>query len=465
MYSMLAWHSRGALISGVLIALLLAFGCRPEPEPRLNVLLVILDTVRIDHLSTYGYERDTSPNLTRLAAAGIRFDHVISTAPWTVPSHASLMTGLVPAVHGAHHESWILSTSAVTLAERFREEGWRTAGFSANPFVGRPTQLDQGFDHFQRIHGRGKGVSSGALDFIAAGPEPWFVFLNFMEAHMPYAHVPEDALVRYWPEGRGVLRQLVTEQHQEKFRYDCGLERLSEEKIERLVAAYDGAIAYLDLLLGELFDALQEQRARTLIVVLSDHGELLGEHGRIEHQFSLLQPLLRIPLILSLPGRLPAGQVVEAPISIADVHGMILRIAGLEPGASRDDPLGLRHVPRGDLLAEYYRPRRVINRFQDESPECARRLDRRLTSVQRGTLKLVWSSDGSRRLYDLESDPGEQRDLAAERPDLVAELVRAVEDRQALASESRFPEAAPILDAGAREQLRELGYLGNEGSP
>ena len=442
--------------------LLLAFGCRSGPAPRPNVLLVVLDTVRADHLSTYGYERETSPNLTRLAAGGVRFDHVVSTAPWTVPSHASLMTGQAPAVHGAHHESWVLSTDAVTLAERFQKEGWRTAGFSANPFVGRPTRLDQGFDHFQRIRGKGKDVSAGALDFIAAGPEPWFVFLNYMEAHMPYTAVPSDAIRRYWPEEGAALRQVVLQQQLAKFRYACGLEKPPPEKIERLVAAYDGAIAHLDALLGELFDALQDYRGRTLIVVLSDHGELLGEHGRVEHQFSLLEPLLRVPLILSLPGRIPAGQVIEAPISLADVHGMILRVAGLEPGAGPDDPLGLRSIPRGDLLAEYYRPRRVLKRFQNQSPECARRLDRRLTSVQRGALKLVWSSDGSRWLYDLESDPGERRNLAAERPDLVAELERAVDDRQALARKSPVSEAGPELDAEAREQLRDLGYLGND---
>jgi arylsulfatase A-like enzyme len=450
------------LFSGAVIMLLLVLGCGSETAPRPNVLLVMLDTVRADHLSTYGYERETSPNLTQLAAAGVRFDHVVSTAPWTVPSHASLMTGQAPAVHGAHHESWVLSTDAVTLAERFQKGGWRTAGFSANPFVGRPTRLDQGFDHFQRIRSNGKDVSAGALDFIASGPEPWFVFLNYMEAHMPYMAVPSEAIRRYWPgEGTG-LRQAVLQQQLAKFRYECGLEKPPPEELELLVAAYDGAIAHLDALLGELFDALQGHRARTLIVVLSDHGELLGEHGRIEHQFSLLEPLLRVPLILSLPGRIPAGQVIEAPISLADVHGMILRVAGLEAGAAPGDPLGLRNTPRGDLLAEYYRPGRVLRRFQAQAPECARRLDRRLTSVQRGALKLVWSSDGSRWLYDLEADPGEQRNLAAEHPDLVAELERAVDARQALARRSPASEVAPILDAEARDQLRNLGYLGDE---
>jgi arylsulfatase A-like enzyme len=450
------------LLSGAVIVLLVVLGCGSEPVLQPNVLLVMLDTVRADHLSTYGYERETSPNLTRLAAAGVRFDHVVSTAPWTVPSHASLMTGQVPAVHGAHHESWLLSKDAVTLAERFQEAGWRTAGFSANPFVGRPTRLDQGFDHFQRLRGTGRKVSAAALDFVAAGPEPWFVFLNYMEAHMPYNAVPGDALGRYWHEEGAALRAAVVEQQVAKFRYECGLEKPLPEKIERLVAAYDGAIAHLDVLLGELLDALEDQRARTLIVVLSDHGELLGEHGRVEHQFSLLEPLLRIPLILSFPGRIPAGQVIEAPISLTEVHGMILRVAGLEPGASPGNPLGLQEVPRGDLLAEYYRPGRVLKRFQGQSPECARRLDRRLTSVQRGALKLVWSSDGSRWLYDLEFDPGEQRNLAAERPELVAELERAVDDRQALARGGPVPEAAPELDAEAREHLRDLGYLGDE---
>jgi arylsulfatase A-like enzyme len=426
------------------------------------VLLVMLDTVRADHLSAYGYERETTPNLTRLAAEGVRFDHVVSTAPWTVPSHASLMTGQVPAEHGAHHESWVLSSDAVTLAERFRDEGWRTAGFSANPFVGRATRLDQGFEHFQRIRNKGEDVSAGALDFIAAGPEPWFVFLNYMEAHMPYMAVPGDAIRRFWPEQGVGLRKIVLRQQLAKFRYECGIDEPPPEEIEQLVAAYDGALAHLDSLLGELFAALRDRRARTLIVVLSDHGELLGEHGRVEHQFSLLEPLLRVPLIMSLPGRIPAGQVVDVPISLADVHGMILRVAGLELGAAPGDPLGLRSTPRGDLLAEYYRPGRVLERFRKQSPECARRLDRRLTSVQRANLKLVWSSDGSRWLYDLESDPGETRNLAAERPDVVAELERAVDDRRALARKGPVSGAAPELDAEALEQLRDLGYLGDQ---
>jgi arylsulfatase A-like enzyme len=442
------------------VALWLIADQREEPP---NLLLVVLDTVRADHLSTYGYARETSPNLSALAASGVRFEQVVSAAPWTVPSHASLMTGLTPAEHGSHHESWRLAPEIPTLAERLRAAGYRTAAVSANPFVGPVSGLDRGFERFTSVTSGGRAVTDAALAFVSeASPRPFFLFVNYMDAHLPYPSTPPEWRTRFLSNVDDATVLMPLQLQQMTGRYACGLASPDPARIERVVGLYDAAIAWLDSLVGELLRGLGDAREDTLVVVLSDHGELLGEHGLVEHQYAIYEPLLRVPLIASLPGRIAAGSVVEAPVSAVALHDLILR--WLDPGD--EDPLQPAALARQDLVSEYYRPLMFLERLRRQLPDCVSRFDRRLTSVRHGSHKLIWSSDGERQLFDLERDPGEQRDLAAQQPALVDELVRVVESRQrqAAATALRAAAGSPArVDAETRERLEALGYLG-EGS-
>lgn len=438
-----------------LLCMGLPTGCHTAPE-RPNVLLIVLDTVRADHLSTYGYGLQTSPNLSALAARGARFDDVVSTAPWTLPSHASLFTGQVPAEHGATHEHRALSPDAITLSERFRDAGWRTAGFSTNPNVSAMTRLDQGFEHFSFIKGTGREVTDQAGAFMRDTPAPWFVFVNYLDAHLPYNGLPEATRLRFMPGTPPEARLVALAQQANAPFYACGEREADPAEIARLIELYDAALTHLDGLLGELIAGLGEARDDTLIVVLSDHGELLGEHGLVEHQFALLEPLIRIPLVVAWPGRVPAGSVIDTPISLTQVHDMILRLAGLLPteaGSGFEIDLG------DELVAEYYSPAHLLRGLRETEPACADRLEHRLTSVRRGDLKLLWRSAGPIALHDLASDPDEAVDVAAAHPDDVAAMLQIVAARQRRHAGRVDGPPVPEIDAETREQLRKLGYL------
>ncbi len=451
-----------------LCALAAGAGCSRSGErpPPPNVLLVVLDTVRRDHLSTYGYPRETTPNLSALAASGARYDDVLSPAAWTVPSHATLMTGVAPAVHGAHHEHPVLDPGHATLAERFRDAGYRTAGFSANPFVGRPAKLDRGFDTFRRIDDGGHAVSAAALDFVRASPEPWFVFLNYMEAHMPYNGLPEEVRLRFMPGTPEALKLSPLQAQTDAHLYACGEKAPPPELLSTLVDLYDAALAHLDAIVGELLDGLGPWAERTVVVVVSDHGELLGEHGRVEHQWTLLEPLLRVPLIVRAPGRIEAGTIDDTPIDLADVHDLVLELAGVERGESEGEGEGDGRgknrgegAARRERLAEYHRPLRLLKGVGELDPKCAARLDRRLVTVQQGRWKLEWASDAGPRLYDLDADPGETTDVASEHPARVEQLVELALVRREIAESRGAGAPVPELEAEERARLRALGYL------
>jgi arylsulfatase A-like enzyme len=451
---------------GCLVAFagLLSSGCsRSEARAkRPNVLMIVLDTVRADHLSTYGYERETSPNLTRLARSGARFDHVVATAPWTVPSHASVFTGLLPSEHGAHHEHWRLRPDVPTLPEDFQRSGYRTGGLSANPFVGKPSGLHRGFDEFDSVYSGGRDLTDRAIAFVQSGPEPWFLFLNYMEAHLPFGGVPKQAQLRFLPHAaRGALTVPFKEQLN-AFAYACAAKRPAPRAIQDLTALYDAAITYLDGLIGVLLDGLGDARSRTLIVVLSDHGELLGEHALIEHQFSVWEPLLRIPLIVSQLGVIPPGTAIETPMSATEIHRIVRRLAGLEPGSTLDasDPFGLAGRAKADLVSEYYRPKSLLGKVGERFPDCVSGLDQRMTSVRRGDHKLIWRSDGSTALFDLRVDPEERHDVRIDHEELTQALEAVVAARQKAAGAATAMRKieTPRLDDETRDRLRVLGY-------
>ncbi len=439
-------------------------GCRSsEPEPP-NVLMIVLDTVRADHLSTYGYPRETSPNLTRLAEGGVRFTDVLAPAPWTVPSHASMMTGKMPAEHGAHHEHPSLREGERTLAARFAEAGYRTGLFSANPNVGPMARLEQGFAVHRYLPSSGAPLSEAALDFIAEGAprgEPFFVFINYMEAHMPYPGLPESTRLAFQPGTPERTRMTALDLQSRAYRFACEEDVLPAKARDELVGLYDAAIAHLDDLVGRLLASLGDDMENTLVVVLSDHGELLGEAGLVEHQWSVLEPLLHVPLILSWPRGLPGGRVVDMPISLSQVHDMVLHLAGLVAG-----PGEFGVGSRSARVAEYYRPLRLLEGVARVSESCAARLDRRLISVRDDGYELVLGSDGQRALYDLSAPLAARRDLSRDESERSQALEALARERWALSEATAASEdRPPDLDARTREHLEALGYLLDESRP
>ena len=325
-----------------------------------NVLLIILDTVRAASLSLYG-GRAATPTLDALAATGIVFDRAVSTAPWTLPSHASMFTGLWPHEHRADWRA-PLDHRATTLAEVLQRHGYRTGGFVANlVYTSREHGLNRGFQVYRdyrrspgalfrsatlggwlttstvvrrltglrEVAGR-KRASHVNREFLAweqrAGNQPWFAFLNYFDAHEPYIPRPpfaaryssglpprSFALQRFWSVEGGI----------------AGWDRLEPAEVEAERAAYEEAITGLDHDVGALLADLRRRGIldRTIVVVTSDHGELFGEHDAHAHGNNIFWRTLHVPLVVSWPGHLPAGTRVADPVSLRNISATILGLA------------------------------------------------------------------------------------------------------------------------------------------
>lgn len=402
-----------------------------------NVLLIVLDTVRADRLSSYGYDRPTTPNLDALATQSIQFEHAYATSSWTLPTHASLMTGLLPSEHGAtvRRTRSPLHSRFPVLSEALAARGYTTGGFVANttwltPWMG----LHRGFLHYESHYfslldafrrtffgrqiwrtvsprlGRSFEPRPSAPHLISAleswldrmPRRPYFVFLNFMEAHAPNP-VP--------PSYRGRFRGTSP-----KSRVHLGEETLTEarrEFRERWSGEYDSALSYLDSQLGVLFDQLRQrgQFENTLIIVTSDHGEAFGRHGLFDHANALYEELIHVPLIVRLPGGINAGLRIPQRVSLRDVPATAMDILGFTP-----------HSLGGHSLAEFWRNPSAPGRpviaevdgapFPDVPPYWPVRKGW-LKSIIKGEWKLILHEDGSVELYDLAKDRLEKENLAS----------------------------------------------------
>jgi len=422
---------------------------------RPNVLLIVIDTLRADHLASYGYARATSPNLDRLAAEGTLYENAISASSWTLPAHASLFTGLPVRDHGTDGNHWALEPSFDTLAERLQRAGFHTAGFSNNVWTNDATGLKQGFDAFEEMwhehQSRGKNIAldDPANDMGAAktndrilswldglkDERPFFVFVNFFEPHMPYR--PKSPFgVDFLPPSTATLevKRLRSFYSPREYGYILGVPmmRVEGSDLEILTGLYDGEIAYVDSMVGKLVDALRARNLLddTVLVITSDHGEHFGEHHLLEHKFSLYEPLVRVPLIVRAPGRVAAHTRIATPVPAYDLFGTVLALSGVGAGRARVLPRRARDArsePAADnTFAELEFPKIFLEVLRREySGWDVKRFERSLVCVRGPRYKLISGSDGSVELYDLVADPTESRNLAATEPKVLAELKAA----------------------------------------
>lgn len=461
----------------------------PPPEaasPRPNLLLIVLDTVRADRLGAYGYGRARTPHLDAFARQSVLYENCMSSSCWTLPSHASLFTGLLPIAHQATQETLRLAADYPTLAELLTDAGYAAYGASANAVVGPANGLDRGFAHFEELYRTeveaehrvaGRHPHDVALQkWIGQLGEgrPFFAFLNYIEAHTPY-RPPEpflsQALAPEWTQVEGVAAS------REKTR-DHWLrpEGLPGETIEIMSRLYDGEIAFLDWAFGRLLQMLEAQGLldETLIVVTSDHGEHFGEHGLVSHSFSLYEGLVRVPLLVRQPGGIHAGTRRTDPVHLMDLFPSLLGAAGVEtPRPSHGEDVFKAAVdPQRIRIAEYYYPRQMFSML--DADLVAANLDRlapymqRLRAVRRGDRKLIWSSDGRHELYDLAADPRETSSLFAQESGALWDFNASYADEF---SEGADPGPVPPKgwtgggfeehtdDPELLERLRALGYV------
>ena len=449
---------------GLAVFLTLA-GCGPgssgsDEQRAPNVILVTVDTLRADHLGCYGYDRPTSPQIDRLAQHSTRYRRALASSPWTVPSHASLLTGKLPFEHGAHTvnrrgpgpNARPLALEHLTLAEALSAEGWTTAAFVANAAcLSRRWQLDQGFATYHVEKAYADVLNSRVLAWLGMGPDqPFLLFVNYIDAHHPFNTAPRP----------GLLDRPVLEDHGALFRslYDEILPAegaLPAGHIEAVIDQYDTAVANVDEELGRLFDRLRQLGLydSSLVVVTSDHGEYFGEHWLIEHSKDVYQEALWVPLLVKAPGQ-AQGRVEEALVLSSDIPGLILDHCPQELAARHRQAFPQRPGRHPVISENYYT--RSKDLFH---PRWGHRFERVRTAVYDWPYKYIHSSDGAHELYDLEADPSESVNLVEQRPELAARLrqeLEALQRNRPTPVEEGTP--APLTDEEL-DNLRSLGYV------
>lgn len=407
--------------------------CSAEPPP--NVVLIVMDTTRADRCSVNGYGRPTTPQLEALAAEGVVYENAWSPAGWTGPAHASLFTGLRPERHGFHRANrhYILP-GEVTLAESLQAAGYRTAAFTNNITVCAENGLDQGFDTFTVLHdepGRhypwATGTHAQALDWVRSGGDadrPFFLFVNDMEPHLRYTPPPLDQ-ARFVPSDTSPesLRLARASAAAEAFAHNARALPIPAEGLRLLSDLYDAEIACLDREIGRLIDGLREAGLleRTVVIVTSDHGENLGEHGLTDHMFSIHRTIRHVPLVVRYPDRFEPGTRVTDVVRLEDLHPTLLEICGLPTPGDIDGVSLLDSLPGRVSPALVDAPDSLIERRLRESGDAfdPQPLRRRFRGVFDGRHHYIRDDQGGEQLFDVVSDPAEADDLAASgSPDL-----------------------------------------------
>ena len=445
-----------ALPLSALVALVVHPACSPDWPEAPNVVLISVDSLRADHLGAYGYERDTSPNLDRLAADGVVFDAAYSTTSWTLPSHLSMLTGLYPEVHGIQRGKRRLSEDFVLLPEVLQGAGYTTAALVVAPYLNRRFGINQGWDDYDDYTFRYRSTPSAhhgvkapreherlleLVDQIAS--QSFFLFLHYWDVHYDYTPPPPwdrafDPTYDGDLDGRDFFDN--PEVH-------AGMDRRDLEWIESL---YDGEIAFTDHYLGLFLDDLERRGLYddTLIIFTADHGDEFFDHGNKGHRANLYNETLRVPLVIKFPGGRWSGTRSAEPVGLVDLFPTILDVTAVESPVRSN----------GRSLAS--RPSRSAG--QDSRPLFADLHGVRKAVILDGW-KLIVSpeeTEPSPELYDLREDPEEKRDLYDREPQRAAELRRALDRWLLLASE--WEAAAPTeveYDAETVELLESLGYV------
>lgn len=411
----------------------------------LNVIFVLIDTLRADRLSAYGYERSTSPVLDALADTGILFRDVLAQSTWTKCSMASLWTASYPATTGITRYPHGVPDEATLPAEIFRDAGYRTVGIWRNGWVAPNFGFGQGFDLYFRpplrsgkharadnpsafsIPGTDHDATASAVEFLrGVGDERFFLYLHYMDVHQ---YVYDDSA------NFGTTYSDI----------------------------YDNSISWVDKNVGHLVAVLQREELmrRTILVVASDHGEAFDEHGTEGHARNLYAETVRTPLLISLPVRLKQGIQVDTPVANVDIWPTVLDLAGLPPlpaGQGRSLVPVIEAAARGDEDGDRSRTRYAQ---LDTSWGKRGKKPQPLLSVDDGRHRLIQrpAKPEGAELYQVEQDPYEQKNIAADNPEVLEQL------RANLAAHLDGPEAPwggpkeVALDDFELSQLRALGYM------
>jgi len=460
---------------------------------RPNVILIVMDTVRADHMSIYNYERDTTPNMREFIKNATFYPRSVSSGDMTLSSHASIFTGLYVSEHGAHYDPWNnapggkpLDKKMDTLAEILSKDGYETMGVVSNyGFVSHAFNMDQGFQYFdQRVpvvflgqsqpyyirqgirdvlthfsspsefdlqYRRAEDINREAftqLDRVKGDKRPFFLFINYMDAHAPYIPPPPfDTMYPGKDEDFTAAKFFDLEEGVMKLERD-----ITDHEHNHIVSQYDGGISYLDFQTNTFLDRLRKLGLyeNSIIIVTSDHGESFGERNFIDHGVSVYQDQVYVPLIIKYPNQ-SSGRIVNTVVNSVDILPTILSVSGINLP---------QHISGKSLVnIESAEPRTVMSEtypngfLLDWNP----RFDRIERAIFNRNFKFIESTKGKKELYDLSLDQDEKQNLYSDENSIAAELEVKLKDwLDEVMVES---ETSEELSKDAIDRLKALGYI------
>lgn len=510
-----------------------------------NIVLIVMDAVRAQNTSLYGYERETTPNLKEISKSCVLYKNAISASYWTLPSTASLFTGTYVSKHGLISMYDVLDSRFMTMAEILRKEGYRTIGLCRNPFISGLTGLDRGFEIFYdyqqklirsivyhllhaispwprritdkraktsmkarvraspgaarkkpsvfRLLARSKYIQNilwsieGYFDKSAAylnqrgkelmrkvRKEPFFLYIHYDEAHTPYI-MPRKFRDKFSPVP---LKRKPLHVNQDHRKYYSGEVKMGKSDFQILQILYDGGINYLDMKIYEIFLLLEKQELldNTMVIITSDHGDSIGEHGIIFHTLCLYDTLIKIPLLIKYPAELDLHGTENQVVQNVDIFPTIIDIVGATNESLLSQIEGnslitcnghLRIKNRTDdyAISELLNP--FYSAWLKRTKEVLKEYDRQLISMRTEKEKYIYATNGNHEFYDLENDPEETNNLIDSKDPAIEELREKLKPWLARFHDSRERIQLKISQEGAKtefeteikQRLKDLGYL------
>ncbi len=447
---------------------------------RPNVLLIVLDTARANQFSCMGYHRKTTPHIDALAREGIIFQRAYTPSCWTLPSHAALLTGLYPIQAAATSETLHLPYVNTTVAEVLASGGYDTAAFICNAWVSKERGFAQGFNEFYEIWRR-ENISAarmpplettatekiiGWLEKRKEKNKPFFLFVNLNMAHLPY-RPPEPFLSGFINPGYNNKEVNRIADVTSMWPHLAGRITFDEKDYRILKDLYDGEIAFADDCVGRIIDCLRGSGIidKTVVIVTSDHGENLGEHGRIDHNLCMYETTLHIPLVIRYPKLFKPGAVSGEFVNLVDIAPTIMDLCGLRGEKQKHKLLEMSLVReerphRPFVVASNERPLSGIGLMKKRFPEFdANSIDYRMGAIRTSKHKLIWNVERNIELFELTTDADELHNLADIQVETSKKLHNMLRDyihKLQLNTETTFFESK---DAESLEVLRSLGYV------
>lgn len=485
---------------------------------RPNVVVVVMDTARATDALPSARHDESMPALNRLAAEGSEYTQAFASAPWTLPSHASLFTGTYSSKHGAHAGHKRLDDNLPTLAESFQTSGYETVAVSNNTWISEEFGFARGFEtvyktwqylqadtdlgEIARTKQGAKMFRALATRLIEGNPavnianavygqffrkrnddgarrtnewirqwladrnrgNPFFLFVNYLEPHLEY-RPPKTIAEEFLP--RGVSYDEAMAVSQDAWEYIAGEVALTDQELATLHGLYRAELSYLDRRIAELRGYLEDagEFENTLFVVTSDHGENIGDHGFMDHQYCLYDTLLHVPLVIHGED-FETGQVNDL-VQIPDLAPTLLDAAGVSAPEMREGLQGQSFHPEADArpreyaIAEYMAPQPSMDALRNQLgtlPDDVVELDRSLRAIRTNEEKLIRGSDGLREFYGMRDDSDESKDVAAKKTERV-DVLDAVLDDWLDSFEHDDSSEAVSMSGSTKARLEDLGYL------